>query len=257
MSDIIMSALKEIENNNNCKILFACESGSRAWGFPSQDSDFDIRFIFIRPVEAYLGLTETTDTINCFLPNELDLSGWDLKKSLVNFAKSNMPLYEWLGSPIVYSDNYELSYKLKKLISTYINLKKGCYHHSSLAIKKYNEFSQKNHGSIKKLFYVLRSITAALWIIKNETNPFTSLVENLNFIDLDQTVFDKIKELIQLKETSNESDVISPDPIIIDWVTHTLGYLNSNKYNLPSNSNYSLDPLNDIFLEMLKSNYSY
>lgn len=256
MNSMISLALKGVETKNNIKILFACESGSRAWEFPSKDSDYDVRFIYMRPIEAYLTLTESPDTINCFLPNDLDFTGWDLKKALVLLGKSNICLYEWLGSSIVYKDESELCMQLKRLIPKYLNLKK-CYHHYySIAVNKYNEFVDVDTSSIKKLFYSLRSIIAALWIVKNQTMPHTSFIENIEGLSIDQKVLDKIRVMIELKALSNENHIIIPDPIIIDWMTHTLEYLSSNNHELSSTKGHSIEVLNQIFLDKVTFGYN-
>ena len=56
MKDIILRELKKIEEQENVKIIMAIESGSRAWGFASPDSDYDVRFIYVRKEEDYLKL---------------------------------------------------------------------------------------------------------------------------------------------------------------------------------------------------------
>ncbi len=94
--------LDEIEKKEGVRILHAVESGSRAWGFASPDSDYDVRFIYVRPKADYLRLDEPKDFIEWQLDEVLDINGWDLKKALKQFAKGNATLYEWSGSPIVY-----------------------------------------------------------------------------------------------------------------------------------------------------------
>jgi predicted nucleotidyltransferase len=102
MKDIILQKLTELEQSENIKILYACESGSRAWGFASPDSDFDVRFIYARNVNHYLSIADMPDVVGLPVDEVLDIGGWDLKKALKLFLKSNGPLYEWLQSPIVY-----------------------------------------------------------------------------------------------------------------------------------------------------------
>src|SRR6188768_2678862 len=102
MNDIIVAKLKEVERQYQVKILYACESGSRAWGFASPDSDFDARFIYVHKKEHYLSIEEQRDVIELPIDEVLDINGWELKKALRLFKKSNGPLYEWLQSPIVY-----------------------------------------------------------------------------------------------------------------------------------------------------------
>ena len=102
MKDIIISKLAQIENDFKVKILYACESGSRAWGFASPDSDYDVRFIYVHNKSHYLSIDEHRDVIELPINEVLDINGWDLRKALRLFRKSNGPLYEWLQSPIIY-----------------------------------------------------------------------------------------------------------------------------------------------------------
>jgi predicted nucleotidyltransferase len=94
----ILEELKRIEKEEGVRILYACESGSRAWGFPSKDSDYDVRFIYIRPVDWYVSIYDKRDVIERPISDMLDINGWDLRKALNLFRKSNPPLLEWLKS---------------------------------------------------------------------------------------------------------------------------------------------------------------
>lgn len=100
----ILARLKQIEKDEDVDIFYACESGSRAWGFPSADSDYDVRFIYSRPTDWYLSIDEKRDVIELPIVDEIDISGWDVKKALKLLRKSNPPLLEWLQSPIVYKN---------------------------------------------------------------------------------------------------------------------------------------------------------
>lgn len=119
MGEIILFHLKEIEARENVRIVFACESGSRAWGFPSSDSDYDVRFLHVRPVEWYLSIDKKRDVIERPVNGGLDINGWDLKKALRLFRKSNPPLLEWLGSPILYLERFSVAAKMRELIPVY------------------------------------------------------------------------------------------------------------------------------------------
>ncbi len=103
MEELIKSKLKEIEEKENIKILHCVESGSRAWGFASPDSDYDVRFIYVRPKEFYLRLDKTREVIEWQLDDTLDINGWDVSKALSLLYKSNPTLFEWNSSPIVYN----------------------------------------------------------------------------------------------------------------------------------------------------------
>ena len=102
----VSAALRDIESRHGCRVLFAVESGSRAWGFASSDSDYDVRGVFAKPLDWYLQLkSDVPDTIVEELPGDIDVSLWDLRKALLQMAKSNASFLEWLGSPIIYRDD--------------------------------------------------------------------------------------------------------------------------------------------------------
>ena len=94
MRELIDLKLKEIEKRENIKILHCVESGSHAWGFPSPDSDYDVRFIYVRPMEYYLRLDKTRDVIEWQLDETLDINGWDLQKMLRLLHGSNPTVFE-------------------------------------------------------------------------------------------------------------------------------------------------------------------
>lgn len=98
----IREKLREIEEKEQVFILLAVESGSRAWGIASPDSDYDVRFIYVRKPEDYLRLDPVKDVIEWHLDEVLDINGWDLKKALIQFQRGNAALFEWAQSPIVY-----------------------------------------------------------------------------------------------------------------------------------------------------------
>ena len=123
MQDLILSELNRIEQDYHVQILFACESGSRAWGFPSSDSDYDVRFVYIRPTDWYLAIDveRKRDVIELPIDDSLDISGWDLRKALQLYYKSNPPLLEWLGSPIIYQEKYTVAQQLRNLAPEFYN----------------------------------------------------------------------------------------------------------------------------------------
>lgn len=124
------SRLMKIEATENVTIIYACESGSRAWGFASIDSDFDVRFIYIRPGEWYLitDIERRRNVIERQVDNVWDINGWDLRKALQLLSKSNPPLLEWLKSPIIYREHKELTAKLRNIAVNYYSAT-ACFYH--------------------------------------------------------------------------------------------------------------------------------
>ncbi|MDD9271523.1 nucleotidyltransferase domain-containing protein [Paenibacillus sp. GCM10023248] len=167
----VLEELRQIEKKENVRILYACESGSRAWGFPSKDSDYDVRFLYVRPVEWYLSIYEKRDVIERPISDMLDINGWDLRKALNLFRKSNPPLLEWLQSPIVYRENHEVADQIR-CIAPFTFSPRSCMHHYlHMAKGNYREYLQGELVKIKKYFYVLRPILACEWIEKHNTMP--------------------------------------------------------------------------------------
>lgn len=177
MKETVLKSLKKIETEYDVKILYACESGSRAWQFPSKDSDYDVRFIYIHKKADYLtidpiGIGKKRDVIELPINDLLDVSGWELTKALRLFRKSNPPLMEWLRSGIVYYQAFSTIEQMKEL-SNEVFAPHSCLHHYlNMAGGNFREYLQGDEVKVKKYFYVLRPVLAALWIEKyNEFPP--------------------------------------------------------------------------------------
>jgi len=182
MKEVIRSHLKQIEADETVRIVYACESGSRAWGFPSTDSDYDVRFLYVRPAEWYLSLDEKRDVLERPIDGSLDIVGWDLKKALRLFRKSNPPLFEWLGSPIVYAEEPSVTARIRALIPIYYS-PTACFHHYlHMARGNYREYLKGEEVWLKKYFYVLRPLLAMRWVEEGRglvPTEFGVLVEKL------------------------------------------------------------------------------
>lgn len=164
MTEEIKKELLHLQAQHDIKILYAVESGSRAWGFASTDSDWDVRYIYIHQPDWYLQIDEKKDNQETILPNDIDLAGWELKKALRLFRKSNPPMLEWLRSPIVYLQQFSTADRLRDLTKEYFNPKSCLHHYLHMAEGNYREYLQKDMVRVKKYFYVLRPILACDWI---------------------------------------------------------------------------------------------
>lgn len=207
INKVIREQLALIEQEEQVTILYACESGSRAWGFPSQDSDYDVRFIYLQKPEWYLSIFDKRDVIERPINDMLDINGWDLRKALNLFRKSNPPLLEWLQSPIQYEEKYTVAEKLRG-ISPYTFSPKSCmYHYLNMAKGNYRDYLQGEQVKIKKYFYVLRPILACEWINRYEEMPpmaFDVLVDRL--IPKDEELWQEIQQLLSRKKAGEELD---------------------------------------------------
>jgi hypothetical protein len=202
MKKIISEKLDEIEQRENVKILHCVESGSRAWGFASPDSDYDVRFIYVRPREYYLRLDKTRDVIEWQLDETLDINGWDLQKTLRLLHKSNPTVFEWNNSPIVYRTTSEWA-EVQKIIDRYFQQKSGLYHYLSAAKSNYREYLKTEEVRLKKYFYVIRPILACHWILDKKCPP-PMLFSQLAEAELDPTVKPYVDRLLDIKMNSPE-----------------------------------------------------
>lgn len=205
MSDIvtkIKSKLTEIETEKDVRVLLAIESGSRAWGFASPDSDYDVRFIYASNLEDYVCLKPKRDVIEWQLDDVYDVSGWDLQKALKLMYDSNPVLHEWCNSPIVYRES-ELADPLRELAAKCFMPKKALFHYVSMARTNYNKYLDNEEVRLKKYFYGLRPILAARWVAEYKTAPpmlFTDLVS----AELPAGLVPAVEDLLRRKMESPE-----------------------------------------------------
>ena len=150
------------------KILYACETGSRAWGFPSPDSDYDIRFIYMHERDWYLSLSQKKDTIEQMI-GDLDITGWDLKKCLILLKKSNAPLIERFQSQIEYYSVPGFRNEFKELIEHYYSPIAVFHHHHSLAKKFWDNIKDNGQVKLKSWFYLVRSLLSCNWIANDKS----------------------------------------------------------------------------------------
>ncbi|MBK5275551.1 MAG: nucleotidyltransferase domain-containing protein [Desulfuromonadales bacterium] len=207
MQNTILANLEQIEQEQNVRILFAVESGSRAWGFASKDSDYDVRFIYLHPLEWYLSIRKQRDVIECPISGDLDISGWDLPKALGLFRKSNPPLLEWIGSPHVYLDRYGLADRLRELMADYYSPKRCMLHYLHMARGNFREYLKGETVRIKKYFYVLRPVLACLWIEKHNCMPPTEFDELYKDAGLSPSISVEIDRLLLRKIAGDELDM--------------------------------------------------
>lgn len=206
MEERIQASLKQIEQEEHVKIFYACESGSRAWGFPSPDSDYDVRFLYVHPTERYLSynVERKRDVIERPIVDDLDINGWDLRKALYLFRKSNPPLMEWLVSPIVYREEYSVAEKLRELSKSFYSPKAGAYHYHHLAKNNYREYLRKDEVKLKKYFYVLRPLLAIRWLEQGRgvvPTEFAPLVEQTLE---SESLKKEIVRLVEIKSRTKE-----------------------------------------------------
>ena len=250
MLDIIERKLKEIEETEKVKILYCVESGSRAWGFASPDSDYDVRFIYVREKEYYLRLDKTRDVIEWQLDDVLDINGWDIKKTLQLLHNSNPTLFEWNASTIVYRKAKEWD-AISTLIDEYFIGKNGLYHYLNMARTNTREFLQGDKVKLKKYFYVLRPILACKWILKKGTPPpmlFSDLVKEC----LDEEIREEVERLLQQKINTPELGEGERIATLNAYIERNIEQIAEAIEKLPKARNKGWNKLNEAFLSLLE-----
>lgn len=248
----ILTRIEDAEKEHDVRVLYAIESGSRAWGFASPNSDYDVRFIYAHPKDWYLdvNLEEKRDVIEYPIVDEIDINGWDIRKALKLYWKSNPAFIEWLQSPIVYVDDGHFATKARNLLSRIASSQKGIYHYRHMAKGNFREYLKKDIVPLKKYFYVLRPLLAIRWIEKyNEPAPIEfeklrSLVKN--HIELNQA----ISELLERKRNSLEKEYCESVPILNQYIQGELDRLEKYK-DKPSGRDLSYYELNQLFKSVL------
>lgn len=248
MQNIIKQKLKDIELKENVRILLAVESGSRAWGFESSNSDYDVRFIYIRRTEDYLRLNPMRDTIEWQLDEVLDINGWDIRKALQLLHNSNLTLFEWCDSPIVYKQ-LPMALELFEIMPDYFSFKKGLYHYCSTAQRTYAEHLCKPQVKLKKYFYALRPILAARWIINKQVSPPMTFYD-LAAEELPSEFLPIIETLLTEKKNGKEDKIIPVIEQLNQFIEKEI--LRIKKIaEQAENTNLSWQPLNELFYKLL------
>ena len=250
MKEKIQEQLRRIEEAENIKILLAVESGSRAWGFASPDSDYDVRFIYIRRLEDYLRLDAIRDVIELPINDVLDINGWDLQKTLRLLHKSNPTLFEWFSSPIVYQKT-EFADKFRDLMMHYFSSKKTLYHYVSMAEGNYREYLKGDLVRAKKYFYVLRPVLACQWILDWGTPP-PMLFSELLKAELPVELIDVVNQLLELKMNSPEVKLIKRISEINEYLDESIPSIKRAVRLLEDSLTPDWNELNQLFLQSLE-----
>lgn len=253
MRNIIADKLREIEREKNVRVLLAVESGSRAWGFASTDSDYDVRFIYVRSQRDYLRLETLRDVIELPINDDLDVVGWDLSKTLKLLAKSNPSCFEWLASPIVYAEDADFCRTFRPLAQRYFSVKRGAVHYANMARKNYREYLLDDEVKLKKYFYVLRPVLAARWVLDKKSPP-PMLFDELAEAELDARLRPDVLRLLDLKRNAPEVKKIPRIAAINQYLESEIERVLEHISRLPNETNPGWAPLDEAFFaEISKS----
>ena len=214
----IRDHLDAIEAEHGVRVLFACESGSRAWGFASPDSDYDVRFIYARPRDWYLTIEPGRDVIEIPIDDEMDISGWDLRKALALLRAGNATVIEWFDSPIVYREAEGFADAVRALAGATYRRDRSFHHYLALSTKAYGEALGADEVRLKKFLYALRTALAASWSLDRMAPPPMRLNDLADAVVTDARVRSQIEELVRAKSGLIEQAVYRIPPELVDFL---------------------------------------
>jgi predicted nucleotidyltransferase len=251
--DVIRRNLEVLEREHGVHVLYACETGSRAWGFPSPDSDFDVRMVYVHQLDWYLTLSEKKDSIEYMSANgDLDVTGWDIKKCLQLMYKSNGALLERVQSPIVYIDRMDTKAALAEHARQCYSPIATMHHYLGMAKKSFADIEDRSEIKLKTLFYALRAALACKWIQHAETPPpivFMEMVRQLKFSDV---LKERIVQLVALKATKNEGYAHTAEKTLERFIAAEIHTAEKVFNSLPARKVRDVH-LDDLFRQIVKS----
>jgi len=250
----ILKRLKSTEEKEGIRILMAIESGSRAWGFASPNSDYDVRFIYVRNKDWYLAvdLEEKRDVIEYPIVDEIDLNGWDVRKALRLYWKSNPAFVEWIKSPMTYINSGNFREESRKILPSIYSVEKGIYHYRSMAKTNYRGYLRNEMVPLKKYFYVLRPLFAIQWLEKYGSAAPIEFNKVLELVK-DYELLDTVHELLEKKKVSEEKMLAPAIPVLNKFIESELARLEEIK---PAKSDREMEmtQLNELFHMVLSEN---
>lgn len=232
--------LSAIEAEHAVCVLYACESGSRGWGFSSPDSDYDVRFVYVHPLPWYLQVSAQRDVIEVPISDELDINGWELRKALGLLKKGNATLIEWLDSPVVYRADAEFLQAMRDAARQTHRAERSFHHYVHMARKNYSEHLRGDTVRLKKYLYVLRPLLATLWIEQSRGLAPMRFQDLVDGIVTDPALLDAIGQLLAIKRAAMESVYGQPLPIINAFIDSELSRLESVLPPLPCATDFAV-----------------
>ncbi|HNM23048.1 MAG TPA: nucleotidyltransferase domain-containing protein [Rhodocyclaceae bacterium] len=202
----VIQALADIEVAHDVSVLYACESGSRGWGFASPDSDYDVRFLYVHRLPWYLAVEPRRDVIELPISDELDVGGWELRKTLRLLRRANPVLLEWLDSPVIYRQHEAWAGEIRDLAAQWFSPQRGRYHYLAMAHRNFRGYLQGESVRLKKYLYVLRPLLAALWIERGLGQPPMRFADLAGYLVTDEALRVEINALLAIKMRSGEAE---------------------------------------------------
>lgn len=253
----VLEQLRDLERREGVEVLFAIGSGSRAWGFASPDSDYDVRFIYRHPQDWYLSLREARDVIERGIDGrDIDLSGWDLRKALRLLLKWNPALHEWLVSPITYLETGTGRSDMLALYEEHADLRAVGYHYLSIAKAQWSRMRTGDEVRLKKYFYVIRPFMALHWIAARSGVPPMNFAELRQAGPWPQTMDQAMDELIAMKRETPELGSGNRIEVIDRWIENMLAKVDPATLARTESQGAASSAADALFLKFLREKSS-
>lgn len=248
----ILSRIQRAESEYGVRVLLAVESGSRAWGFESPNSDYDARFIYANRPDWYLSvnLEDKRDVIEYPIIDEIDLNGWDVRKALRLFARSNPAFVEWIQSPIVYLERGGFAADVRRLLPLVYSCVRGVHHYRSMARTNYRGYLKADLVPLKKYFYVLRPLLSVRWLERYGRPAPIEFEKLLHLIDDQRTLLVDINSLLEKKRAAPEMGLAPPVESIHAFIEQELERLES--VQVQTSPLAAMDNLNEVFRAVIR-----
>lgn len=257
MKEQILEHIQDIEREQDVKVLLAVESGSRAWGFESRNSDWDVRFIYVHKPQWYLMVEPQRDVIE-MMDGDLDMVGWELRKALALLRRSNPSLLEWIHSPIVYYADEEFVERIRCAASEFYNPIASMYHYNRMYVKHDERYLQRDGCSMKRFLYYLRGVLACKWIDANRTLPPVAFKTLVDATVEDADMRARIEELVRLKKSGGEHDMNVVDNELMAYAHSLADYYNERVGTFrPEQNECAKDMLDAILFDMVLARKKY
>lgn len=250
-NEAIENVLRTIEEEQNVKIYYAVESGSRAWGFPSIESDYDVKFIYAHPTEWYLSVEEKEENIGFPVNEFLDINGIDIKRSLQLLRKTNPAMIEWLNSPIIYKEEGNFAEDLRSLLKISTSLRHLAFFYYRMAQENYEKDLLDDAVNLKKYFYVLRALFACMYIEKYQEAPPVGMAELLESLELPEDISNGVREIMLRKMMGDEALDEPIEEAIKLFIEDQLQYFQLSIEMLPTVDAIDYGYLDEVFQQYL------
>lgn len=248
MQLLVPRKLQQIELEYGIRVLYAAESGSRAWGTNAKTSDFDVRFIYIRPQEEYLRLDATRDVLEFPIEDGWDMCGWDLTKLLQLLHNSNSQIYEWFHSPVVYVDA-GFSQRLRPVLDAYFSAKTAVYHYLHQADLKLKKLQKSDPAKVKHYLYTLQHLAAARWVLRCRKPVPVDFQQLLTLLPED--IREQAQILLERKTTRPDLPAMPRDSHLEAWLLEERSRIQQELDQLPKEEEKHWEMLNRFFLSEL------